>query len=215
MPLIAVVNKKRQLASSHFSQSLWQRLPPLPLLLLQLLLCLQLVAVLPANCKCVPVPVRWSTSHPFSQAREHREHSLTRPGRHSSIHSLGHSLIQPFSQPLGRPVMQSVHPRRSFARTAAGRWQSVQPGGRAASKSTICCGLPELPVSVSQLHHHHVASTLLAVACCEFNDAAHSTVIKSVWHFNLKAATFHMPHAACRMQQQAGALQRTLNTLLA
>lgn len=138
--------------------------PPLPLLLLQLLLCLQLVAVLPANCKCVPVPVRWSTSHPFSQAREHREHSLTRPGRHSSIHSLGHSLIQPFSQPLGRPVMQSVHPRRSFARTAAGRWQSVQPGGRAASKSTICCGLPVSASSSScgiQCWLWHVASLMM------------------------------------------------------
>lgn len=199
MPLIAVVNKKRLLASSHFSQSLWQRLPPPPLLLLQLLLCLQLVAVLPANCKCVPVPVRWSTSHPFSQAREPESiHSLGQAGIHPFTHSGIHSFNHSVSHLAGLLCSQSTPVGVSHAlQQVAGNLCNMVAEQRANLQSAAGCQ--------SQLHHHHhVASTLLAVACCEFNDAAHSTVIKSVWHFNLKAATFHMPHAACRMQQQAG-----------
>lgn len=149
MPLIAVVNKKR-LHASHFSQSLWQRLPHLLLLLLQLqlLLCLQLVAVLPANCKCVPVPVRWSTSHPFS-------HSAKPESIHSPRQAFIHSLIRAFTHSVSHLASYAVSPPPSEFRTQCSRSLAIclQPGGRASN-------LMRVASCQSQLHHHHhLAST--------------------------------------------------------
>lgn len=155
MPLIAVVNKKRLLAS-HFSQSLWQRLPHLLLLLLQLqlLLCLQLVAVLPANCKCVPVPVRWSTSHPFSHsAKPESIHSARQAFIHSLIRAFTHSTIQ---HSVSHLASYAVSPPPSEFRTQCSRSLAIclQPGGRASN-------LMRVASCQSQLHHHHhpLAST--------------------------------------------------------
>lgn len=139
-------------------------------------------------------------------------HSLGQAGIHPFTHSGIHSFNHSVSHLAGLLCSQSTPVGVSHAlQQVAGNLCNLVAEQRANLQSAAGCQSCQ-----SQLHHHHhVASTLLAVACCEFNDAAHSTVIKSVWHFNLKAATFHMPHAACRMQQQAGSLQRTLNTLLA
>lgn len=116
------------------------------------------------------------------------QRAFTHPGRHSSIHSFGHSLIQ---HSVSHLASYAVSPPPSEFRTQCSRSLAIclQPGGRASNLMRVA----SLSLIIIIIHWH----PLLAVACCEFNDAAHSTVIKSVWHFNLKAATFHMPHAAC------------------
>lgn len=117
-------------------------------------------------------------------------HPFTHSGIHSFNHSVSHLACYAVSPP---PSEFRTHCSRSLA-ICATWWQS----------SEQICNLLRVASCQSQcLSFIIMWHPLLAVACCEFNDAAHSTVIKSVWHFNLKAATFHMPHAAACNNKRA------------
>lgn len=209
MPLIAVVNKKRLLASSHFSQSLWH----LPHSHSHSCCC--------SSCCACSLWLFCQLTVNACQSRSDGQLAIhsAKPESTESIHSLGQAGIHPFTHSGIHSFNHSVSHLAGLLcsqSTPVGVSHALQQvAGNLCNLVAEQANLQSAAGCQSQLHHHHVASALLAVACCEFNDAAHSTVIKSVWHFNLKAATFHMPHAACRMQQQAGSLQRTLNTLLA
>lgn len=117
-------------------------------------------------------------------------HSAKPESIHSPRQAFIHSLIRAFTHSVSHLASYAVSPPPSEFRTQCSRSLAIclQPGGRASNLMRVA--------SLSFIIIIIIWHPLLAVACCEFNDAAHSTVIKSVWHFNLKAATFHMPHAA-------------------
>lgn len=150
MPLIAAlcsINKKHTHAAKP--HTLGTPLPPLhlPLLPAHAHSCcgcrLQPCSVL-SNCKCVPVPVRWSTSHPFEQSGRGRQaaftHSTIQPFTHSLSH-IDHLATWPF-WPFW-PVMQSTlvavsHAKCSRSRRACCKWH-VASGKREGGKSAAGC----------------------------------------------------------------------------